>query len=279
MVEIQTRLAGKVALITGAGRGIGRALAELLGTEGAHVVVNDIDAEPARETATAVRAAGGEAVVCTGSVTADDFADRFVGSAVDEFGGIDIIVNNAGYTWDNVIQKTTDEQWRAILDVHLTAPFRILRSAYPVISAAARRERATGSPSCRKVVNVSSLAGTGGNAGQVNYSAAKAGLIGVTKTLAKEWGRHNVTVNAVAFGFIETRLTTVSADDQTSIEVEGRSIPIGVNSDLLDTMRSAIPLGRAGTPRDGAGAIYLLCRPESDYISGQTIICGGGFDF
>jgi 3-oxoacyl-[acyl-carrier protein] reductase len=275
----ERKLAGKVALVSGGGRGIGRALAEKLAGDGARVVVNDLDAEPARETVAAIRDDGGEAVVCAGSVTADGFADRFVGTAVDAFGGLDIIVNNAGYTWDSVVQKMTDEQWDAILEVHLTAPFRILRAAAPVISAAARADRAAGVSSCRKVVNVSSLAGTSGNAGQVNYAAAKAGLLGLTKTLAKEWGRYNVTVNAVAFGFIQTRLTTVSAQENTSIRVDGKDIKIGVNPDLLSTLGQTIPLGRPGTPHDAAGAIYLLCLPESDYISGQTIICSGGFDF
>jgi 3-oxoacyl-[acyl-carrier protein] reductase len=273
------KLVGKVALVSGAGRGIGRAVAEKLAGDGARVVVNDLDAGPAEETVAAIKAGGGEAVVCAGSVTADGFADRFVDTAVETYGGLDIIVNNAGYTWDSVVQKMTDEQWDAVIDVHLTAPFRILRAAAPVISAAARAERTAGPPSCRKVVNVSSLAGTGGNAGQVNYAAAKAGLLGLTKTLAKEWGRYNVTVNAVAFGFIQTRLTTVSAEENTSIRVDGRDIKIGVNPDLLATLSQMIPLGRPGTPKDAAGAIYLLCLPESDYISGQTVVCGGGFDF
>jgi 3-oxoacyl-[acyl-carrier protein] reductase len=273
------KLAGKVALVSGAGRGIGRAVACKLAGEGARVVVNDLDAGPAEDTVAAIVAAGGEAVVCAGSVTAPGFADRFVATAVQAYGGLDIIVNNAGYTWDSVVQKMTDEQWDAILEVHLTAPFRILRAAAPVIAAAARTERAAGAPACRKVVNVSSLAGTGGNAGQANYAAAKAGLLGLTKTLAKEWGRYNVTVNAVAFGFIQTRLTTVAAGENASIQVEGRDIKIGVNPELLDTLGRMIPLGRPGTPDDAAGAIYLLCSPESDYISGQILICGGGFDF
>ncbi|HEY9475760.1 MAG TPA: SDR family oxidoreductase [Mycobacteriales bacterium] len=269
-------LAGRVAIVSGSGRGIGRQIALKFGLEGASVVVNDLDEQPARDTVEQITAAGGQAVAVVGSVTEAGFAERFVGTAVERFGGLDIIVNNAGYTWDTVIQKMTDEQWDAILDVHLKAPFRILRAAQPVISAAAKREREAGSVRCRKVVNISSIAGLGGNAGQVNYAAAKAGVTGLTRTLAKEWGRYNVTVNTVAFGLIRTRLTDTTAGG-SSIDVAGRQIKVGLNPDLLGFMEQMIPLGRAGTPEDAAGAVYLLCTPESDYVSGQTLVCGGGF--
>ena len=272
------KLDGKIALVSGSGRGIGRAIAEKLAGDGARVVVNDLDAGPANETVAAIEAAGGTAVVCAGSVTEDDFAERFVQTAVDEYGGVDIIVNNAGYTWDSVVQKMSDEQWDAILDVHLKAPFRILRAAQPVISAAVKKERQAGEVTCRKVVNISSIAGTGGNAGQANYSSGKAGILGLTKAMSKEWGRYNVTVNAVAFGLIRTRLTETPAGGDGTIDIQGRELSVGVNPDLLATMERAIPLGRAGTPADGAGAVYLLCIPESDYISGQVVICGGGFN-
>jgi 3-oxoacyl-[acyl-carrier protein] reductase len=269
-------LDGKVALVSGSGRGIGREIALKLAGEGARVVVNDLDAGPATETVADIVAAGGEAVACIGSVTEAGFADRFVATAVDTYGGLDIIVNNAGYTWDSVIQKMTDEQWDAIIDVHLKAPFRILRAAQPVISKLAKAEAAAGAVTCRKVVNISSIAGLGGNAGQVNYSTAKAGIVGLTKTLAKEWGRYNVTVNAVAFGYIKTRLTE-AADSDTRIDVDGKSIKVGMSTDLVAMTEQMIPLGRAGTPKDAAGAVYLLCLPESDYVSAQTLICGGGF--
>lgn len=273
-----SKLQHKVALVTGSGRGIGAAIVRKLADEGAQVVVNDLDPEPARETVRAVEAAGGRAMACVGSVTEPGFADRFVQTAVDSFGGVDIIVNNAGYTWDNVIQKMGDEQWDAILDVHLKAPFQILRAAQPVISASARSERAEGgTPACRKIVNVSSIAGLGGNAGQASYAAAKAGITGLTKTLAKEWGRYNVTVNTVAFGMIRTRLTEASADAEATIEVEGRDIKVGMNPELLTRLEESIPLGRAGTPEEAAGSVYLMCAPESDYVSGQTLVCGGGF--
>jgi 3-oxoacyl-[acyl-carrier protein] reductase len=273
-------LDGKVAIVSGSGRGIGREIALKLAAEGASVVVNDLDAEPAKETVAAVETAGGNAVECSGSVTEAGFAERFVQAAVDNFGGLDIIVNNAGYTWDSVIQKMTDEQWDAILDVHLKAPFQILRAAQPVISAAVKKTKAAGEPvPCRKVVNISSLSGTGGSIGQANYSAAKAGVTGLTKTLAKEWGRYNVTVNSVAFGMIKTRLTEAPAGAGATIDVEGRAIKVGVNPDVLTAMEQSIPLGRGGSPVEAAGAVYLLCTPESNYVSGQTLVCGGGLNF
>jgi 3-oxoacyl-[acyl-carrier protein] reductase len=270
------KLAGKVALITGSGRGIGRCIALKLASEGARIVVNDLDQAPADEVVALIRSQGGEAVACVGSVTAPDFAERFVKTAVDHFQGLDIIVNNAGYTWDSVVQKMTDEQWYAIMDVHLTAPFRILRAAQPVIRALSKQEKEQGREVFRKVVNISSVAGLGGNAGQINYSAAKAGIVGMTMTLAKEWGRLNVNVNCVAFGFIKTRLTEATADGNASVDIEGRKIKVGVNPDLMKMLEANIPLGRAGTPEEAADAVYLLCSPESNYISGQTIVCGGG---
>jgi 3-oxoacyl-[acyl-carrier protein] reductase len=269
------KLEGKVALITGSGRGIGRSIALKLASEGARVVVNDLDEAPALEVVEAIRQAGGQAVACVGSVTAPDFAERFVGTAVSEFKGLDIIVNNAGYTWDNVVQKMTDEQWYAMMDVHLTAPFRILRAAQPVIRALSKQEKDAGQTVVRKVVNISSVAGLFGNAGQTNYSTAKAGITGMTQTLAKEWGRMNVTVNCVAYGFIKTRLT-VSAESDSTANIDGRDIKVGVNPDLMAAMERMIPLGRGGSPDEAAGAVYLLCIPESDYISGQTLMCSGG---
>lgn len=269
-------LEGKVAIVSGSGRGIGRAIAMKLASEGAKVVVNDLDAAPAEQTVADIKAVGGQAIACVGSVTADGFAERFVKTAIDGFGGLDIIVNNAGYTWDNVVQKMTDEQWHSILDVHLTAPFKILRAAADYIRQTSKVEAEAGKEVFRKVVNISSIAGTGGNAGQANYSAGKAGIIGLTKALSKEWGRYKVNVNAVAFGMIKTRLTEAPAGGDASIDVEGRKIKVGVNPDLLAMMERSIPLGRGGTPEEAAGSVYLLCTPESNYISGQTLICGGG---
>src|SRR5262249_8012605 len=224
--------------------------------DGAQVVVNDLDDEPARETIALVEEAGSRAVACNGNVTAPDFGDRIVETAVKRFGGLHIVVNNAGYTWDNVIQKMTDEQWYTILDVHVTAPFRILRAFANHVRPAVEEETKRGVRVMRKVVNVSSTSGINGNAGQVNYSAGKAAIVGVTKTLAKEWGRYHVTVNCVAFGYIQTRLTQPLAEGEAgTIEVEGRKVRVGVQGSRIAAMSQMIPLGRGGTPEEAAGAI------------------------
>ncbi len=269
------KLEGKTALITGSGRGIGRSIALKLASEGARVVVNDLDSAPADEVVDLIRRAGGSATACNGSVTAAEFPERFVGTAMETFGGIDIIVNNAGYAWDNVIQKASDELWNTMMDVHLGAPFRILRAAQPIIRQMARDEAEAGVRRVRKVVNISSSAGMFGNAGQSAYSAAKAGLHGLTRTLAKEWGRMNVTVNCVAFGLIKTRLL-VSTADQVSKSIDGRDVRVGVNAELFDALQKRIPLGRVGTSEEGADSVYLFCIPESDYVSGQILLCSGG---
>jgi 3-oxoacyl-[acyl-carrier protein] reductase len=272
------KLEGKVALITGSGRGIGREVALKLAGDGAAVIVNDLDASFAEETAQAVQALGSKAAICVGSVTDKEFGDRIVQTAIDAFGGVDIIVNNAGYTWDNTVGKMTDDQWYAMIDVHMTAPFRILRAAADFIRNAAKAEAAQGREVFRKVVNISSLAGVGGNAGQLGYGAAKAGVNGMTKVMAKEWGRHKVNVNSVAFGLIKTRLTQAAAGTG-AIKVEGKDIKVGVNPEVMKAMEAGIPLGRAGTPEEAAGAIYLFCIPESNYISGQVVVCSGGYMF
>jgi 3-oxoacyl-[acyl-carrier protein] reductase len=270
-------LKDKVALVSGSGRGIGKAIALKLARAGAQLVVNDLDADVAQQTAQEIEALGVRAVVCSGDVTAPDFGERFVGTAVEAFGGIDIIINNAGYAWDSVVQKTTDMQWAAMLEVHLSATFRILRAAQPVIAAAAKAEIAEhGRALRRSVVNISSVAGLGGNAGQAGYTAGKAGIVGLTKTIMKEWGRYNVTVNAVAFGAIMTRMTAGEAGKST-INIKGQEIKAGVGPDILEAMEKGIPLGRAGTPEEAADAVYLLCIPESGYISGQVLVAGGGW--
>jgi len=274
---MEKMLAGRICLITGAGRGIGRATALLFASEGAKLVLSDLDQEPLDEVISQIKNQGGEAVGIVGDVTADDFAEKFVQTSVNAFGpDIHVIVNNAGYTWDGVVHKMTDEQWEAMLKVHCTAPFRIIRAAAPYIRENAKKEKAEGRIIMRKIINVSSVAGTDGNAGQANYSTAKAGIIGFTKTLAKEWGQLNVNVNAVAFGWIETRLTQPKKED-TVIEKDGKKIPVGVPKEHLDVFRLMIPLGRPGTPDEAARVILFLASPLSDYVSGQVIKVTGGW--
>jgi 3-oxoacyl-[acyl-carrier protein] reductase len=269
------KLDGKVALVTGSGRGIGQAIAFKLASEGARIVINDLDADPAHETVDLLKKSGAQAVACVGNVTAPDFAERFVKTATDAYKGIDIIVNNAGFTWDDVVQKMTDEQWYAIIDCHMTAPFRILRAAYPVIKAQAQADAEAGREVYRKVVNVSSTSALNGNAGQMNYSSAKAGVIGMTRALSREWGRFKVNVNCVAFGLIHTRMTSADAKAGATVNIEGREIRVGLNPELLKSHAQRNPLGRGGTPEEAAGAVYLFCTPESNYITGQVVAVAG----
>lgn len=270
------KLEGKVALVSGSGRGIGRATALLLAREGARVVVNDLDADTAAAVVHEIEHLGGTACACPGSVTDPAFAEAFVQQALSTYGGLDIIVNNAGYSWDGVIQKMTDEQFDAMLDVHLKAPFRILRAASGHLREAAKAEQAAQAPVHRKVVNVSSIAGTDGNAGQANYAAGKAGIVGITKSLAREWGRYCVNVNAVAFGYVATRMTQATEGAPGSVRIGGRDIPAGIPADQVRAMEQGIPLRRGATPEEAAGAIALLCYPESNYITGHVLMATGG---
>ena len=174
-----------------------------------------------------------------------------------------------------------DKQWDAILECHLTAPFKILRAAQPHIKRLFFEEKENGIINFRKVVNISSTSGMFGNAGQINYATAKAGVVGMAKTMAKEWGRYNVNVNAVGFGLIKTRLTDADAEKEESlIDIEGNKIKVGVNSAVFQSAKTMIPLGRPGTPQEAAGAIYMFCIPESNYVTGQILMChGGGFGY
>ncbi|HEY5403652.1 MAG TPA: SDR family oxidoreductase [Pyrinomonadaceae bacterium] len=269
-------LEDKVVIVTGAARGIGRACAELFAIHGAKVVLSDIDSEPTFEAAGHVESLGTQALAVPGDVTDSEFAPNLVKSTLDRFGRIDAIVNNAGYTWDGTIHKMSDQQWQAMLDVHLTAPFRIIRAASEYLRETAKREKSgQGRAISRKIVNVSSTTGTRGNAGQTNYAAGKAGIIGVTKTLAKEWGQFNIQVNAVAFGFIETRLTQAKEEGQR-ISRESADIALGIPQASRDIAFRMIPLGRGGTPEEGAGAVLFFCSPLSDYVSGQVLEVTGG---
>ncbi len=268
-------LEGKSAIVTGSGRGIGRAIAALFAEHGAHVVVNDLEGDIAEDVVSSINSAGGNATTCIGSVTDPEFPEKIVRTAVESFGKLDIIVNNAGYTWDAVIQNMTDEMWHAMIDVHLTAPFRIIRAATPYMREVAKQEMAQGKRVHRKIINVSSTSGVAGNAGQSNYSAGKMGIVGVTKTLAKEWGRFSVNVNAVAYGFIETRLTAAK-EKQQPVQVGENEVQLGIPEQMRQAAVQFIPLGRAGTPEEAAGPVLFLASPLSDYVTGHVLLVTGG---
>ena len=265
-------LDGRAAIVTGSARGIGRATAELLAEQGARVLINDLDADVAEQAASEI---SGETAVFGGDLTKSGVCDALVQKAIDEFGQIDIIVNNAGYTWDGVAHKMTDEQFQAMLEIHTVVPFRVIRAAAPHLREPAKAERDEGREVFRKIVNVSSISGTMGNAGQVNYSAAKAGVVGLTKTLAKEWGQFKVNINAVAFGFVETRLTAAK-EEGASIEMEGQEIPLGIPEQMRQMAAMIIPIGRPATPEEAAGPIFFLCSPWANYVHGQVLNVTGG---
>ncbi|RMG77421.1 MAG: SDR family oxidoreductase [Chloroflexi bacterium] len=269
-------LQNKVAIVTGSGRGIGAAVAQLFAEHGAKVVVTDIDPVPAQTVVEQIHANGGTAFAIGADVTSDADIEELVGQTINTYGAIDILVNNAGYTWDAMMHKMTDQQWEAMLAVHLTAPFKIIRACIPYMRDVAKTEIEThGSAQARKIINISSTSGTRGNVGQANYSAGKAGVIGLTKTLAKEWGRFNIQVNAVAFGYIETRLTQSEAQGAFT-EREGEKIKLGIPDHLRQMAQLAIPMGRAGTPDEAAGPVLFFASELSNYVSGQVLEITGG---
>jgi len=270
-------LANKTAIVTGAGRGVGLATAQRLARAGARVIVNDLDVAEAAACVDEINKAGGQAVGCAGDVTAPDFPDRLIDAAIENFAGIDIVINNAGYIWNGAIANHSDEQWQAMIDVHATAPFRILRALAPWLRATSKSEQAEfGVARVRKIINVSSVSGTTGAATQIAYSAGKAAVVGMTKTLAKEWGRYGATVNCVAFGHIETRLTQSYSGEPPTISVGARDFKVGLSEQQVVASERSSPLGRSGRPEDGAGAIYLFCLPEADFITGEVLTCSGG---
>ncbi len=269
-------LEGKVAIVTGAARGIGRATAQLLAAEGARVLITDLEGRRAQEAAADIEAGGGVAHAVAGDVTSSAFPEQLIQTVLKVFGGLDILINNAGFTWDGTLHKMTDEQWQAMIDVHLTASFRIIRAAVPLLRAAAKREiTERGSAKARKIVNVSSTSATRGNFGQANYAAAKAGLIGFTKALAREWGPFNIQVNCVAFGLIDTRLTQPKEAGK-KIRVHERDVDLGIPATIREAAIQLIPMGRPGTPQEAAGVILFLASPLSDYVSGQVLEVTGG---
>jgi 3-oxoacyl-[acyl-carrier protein] reductase len=265
-------LDGKVAIVTGSARGIGRATAELLAEHGARVVINDLEPDLAQEAAAQI---GGETVVYGGDLTRPGAPDALVQTAIDAWGRLDIIVNNAGYTIDGIVHKMTDEQFQKMLDIHTVVPFRVLRAAAPHLREPAKRERAAGEEVFRKVVNVSSTSGVMGNAGQANYAAGKAAVVGLTKTLAKEWGQFKVNVNAVAFGYIDTRLTQPTTAGNT-MHIDGETVQLGIPQPVREATYELIPLGRPGTPQEAAGGVFFLCSPWSNYVHGQVLMITGG---
>jgi len=272
---MEKMLEGKVAIITGSGRGIGQAAARIFAQEGASVVVSDIDAGPAEETAADINNAGGKAVAFVGDATEAAFAEGIVKAAADKWGAIHIIVNNAGYTWDKMVHNMTDEMWDAMLDLHLKAPFRIIRAAAPFFRDAAKKEQAEGNVVARKIINISSVSGTKGGVGQANYSSAKSGILGLTRTMAREWGRFNVQVNAIAYGWIDTRLTKAKETAEI-LERHGKEVAVGIPAARQDMLRQMNPLGRPGTVDEAAGAILFMASPLSDYVSGQVLEVTGG---
>src|SRR5829696_2918594 len=262
----------KVAIVTGSARGIGRATAELLASQGAKVVINDLDGDVAQQTASEIQ---GETAVFAGDLTKGEAPEQLIQTAIDAWGRIDIVVNNAGYTLDGPVHKLSDDWFQKMLDIHLVVPFRVVRAAAPHLREPAKAERDQGQEVFRKIVNVSSTSGMFGNAGQANYAAGKAGVVGLTKTLAKEWGQFKVNCNAVAFGFIETRLTAAK-DDENVASIDGESVQLGIPEQLRGMAAMLIPLGRAGTPEEAAGGIFFLCSPWSNYVHGQVLNITGG---
>ena len=262
----------KVAIVTGSARGIGRATAALLAEHGARVVINDLDADLAEQTASEI---AGETTVYGGDLTKPGSPDALVQTAIDAWGRLDIIVNNAGYTIDAPIHKMSDDAFQRMLDIHTVVPFRVIRAAAPHLREPAKQEREEGREVFRKIVNVSSISGTMGNAGQANYAAGKAGIVGLTKTLAKEWGQFKVNCNAVAFGFIDTRLTQAKVASNT-MQIDGETVQLGIPEQMRTMAPMLIPLGRPGTPEEAAGGVFFLCSPWSNYVHGQVLNITGG---
>jgi 3-oxoacyl-[acyl-carrier protein] reductase len=266
-------LDGKAAIVTGSARGIGRATAERFVSEGAKVLINDIDGDIAEQAASEI---DGETAVFAGDLTEPGVPDDLVAKAVEAFGAVDIVVNNAGYTWDGVVHRMSDEQFQAMLDIHTIVPFRVTRAIAPHWREAAKAEQAEGREVFRKIVNVSSISGTMGNAGQVNYSAAKAGVVGFTKTLAKEWGQFKINCNAVAFGFIETRLTQAKEKGESMETATGEKVELGIPEQMRAMASMLIPLGRPAQPEKAAAPVLFLASELSNYVHGQVLNVTGG---
>ena len=274
-------LAHKVAVVTGAGRGIGLSIAKLLAAQGANVVVNDLDATVAAQAVEQVRACGAEAIAVPGSVADDSFGERIAEETQKAFGRADILVNNAGFLWDGMLHNMGDDQWQKVLDVHATAPFRLIRAFAPLLRDAGKAETLNGEAvQDRCVVNISSTSGLHGNLGQANYAMAKAGVLGLTKTVAKEWGPFGVRCNAVAFGMVDTRMTrSADAENATTDDLlppQGLPPDVAAAWSSPTMLKLAVPLARKGTPEEAAGAVLMLASPYASYVTGTTLECTGG---
>ncbi|KIJ45059.1 hypothetical protein M422DRAFT_67228 [Sphaerobolus stellatus SS14] len=261
----------EVAIITGAGQGIGRSAALLFAREGAKVVVSDLDQAKAQAVADEIKKAGGSAIAVAGDVGAEDFPEKVVSATVKEYGKINHIVNNAGFTYDRMLHTLPDDAWDVIQKVHVRAPFRLIRAASPYFRIKEKEKREN-----RSIVNVSSTSGLHGNVGQANYAAAKAAVIGLTKTVAKEWGTFGVRANTIAFGFVETRLTAAK-EAGASITIEGKQVALGIPQAGAQVNRTAfIPLQRGAHPDEAAAAVLFLVSPLASYVSGHTLEVTGG---
>jgi 3-oxoacyl-[acyl-carrier protein] reductase len=262
------RLAGRVAVVTGAGRGIGAATAELFASEGAAVVVNDVDAEPAEQTVARIVAAGGNAVVDTHDTVDPTGADALVATVVDAFGQLDVLVNNAGITRDRMFHVLDPAAFDLVLNVNLATAVNTTRAAMPLLRDVAKAEIARdGRPRHhRKITFTSSVAALTGNRGQANYTAAKGALVSLTKTLALELGGFSINVNAVAPGFIETRLTAAKTADGD----------LGIPEAQREAIKAMISLGRLGEPADVAKVHLFLASSDADFVSGVTVPVTGG---
>lgn len=267
----------QVVVITGGGRGIGAAAARMFARRGAAVVVNDLNERACQDVVAELQQSGAAAHAVPGDVTRPEFAGRLLTSAHEAFSQVNILVNNAGFTWDGMLHKMEDAQWSRMLDIHVTAPFRIIRELSLYWREAAKQEIASGGAprQNRCIVNVSSTSGLHGNVGQANYAAAKMGIIGLTKTVAREWGRYGIRCNAVAFGFIDTRLTRPKEEGHT-LQVAGHEVPLGIPADLRKAAFATVPLGRPGTAEEAAGGILMMASPLANYITGHTLEVTGG---
>ncbi|KAA1468354.1 short-chain dehydrogenase/reductase SDR [Dentipellis sp. KUC8613] len=268
-------LAGEVAIITGAAQGIGRSAALLFAKEGAKVVVSDLDEKKAQIVVDEIKALGGDAIAVGGDVGADDFPKKVLDATIQKYGKLNHIVNNAGFTYDRMLHTLPDDAWDVIQKIHVRAPFRLIRAAAPYMRIKGENREN------RSITNVSSTSGLHGNVGQANYAAAKAAVVGLTKTTAKEWGPFGVRANTIAFGFITTRLTAAKEGGET-IVIDGKAVALGIPGAKPPPQQSdakaypLIPLARPGSPDEAAAAMLFLASPLAAYVSGHTLEVTGG---